>query len=197
MRSMVEGAGQLCSDGRAVPRSKIAAGPLSRLRGQLPACGGASAAAGSSPAQRGRGTAAGGGGGAGSLALGAHVRAPVATFKHARTLRREMSLPEVVLWQVLRGGRPDGLRFRRQHPIGPYVLDFYCPSIRLAVEVDGAAHNHPERVDHDARRDAWLAERGVAILRFSAKDVLKDETLEDALRMIAETAALRSVARGA
>ncbi|MBV9636240.1 MAG: DUF559 domain-containing protein [Methylobacteriaceae bacterium] len=48
-----------------------------------------------------------------------------------------MSLPEVVLWQLLRGGRLGALRFRLQHPIGPYILDFYCPAVRLAVELDG------------------------------------------------------------
>jgi very-short-patch-repair endonuclease len=55
------------------------------------------------------------------------VRARNKTFKRARELRREMSLPEVVLWQALRKGRLADLRFRRQHPIGPYILDFYCP----------------------------------------------------------------------
>src|SRR5260221_406788 len=100
-----------------------------------------------------------------------------------------MTLPEVVLWQALRGTRLNGLRFRRQHPMGPYVLDFYCPSARLAVEVDGAAHDHPERASHDARRDEWLAERHVRVLRFLAADVLEDESLEGVLAMIAEGAA--------
>src|SRR3954469_10158826 len=72
------------------------------------------------------------------------MRAPLLTFKRARALRRAMTLPEVLLWQALRGGQVGGLRFRRQHPIGHYVLDFYCPALRLAVEVDGAAHDIPE-----------------------------------------------------
>ena len=58
------------------------------------------------------------------------------TVLNARTLRRAMTRPEVLLWQVLRE-RPNGLRFRRQHPVGPFVLDFYCPAARLAIEVDG------------------------------------------------------------
>nr|WP_324255282.1 DUF559 domain-containing protein [Sphingomonas sp. PL-96] len=62
-----------------------------------------------------------------------------ATQKLARKFRREMSLPEVLLWRELRA-RPAGLRFRRQHPAGPYVLDFFCSAQRLAVEVDGDAH---------------------------------------------------------
>ena len=73
-----------------------------------------------------------------------------------------MSPPEARLWMALRKRAGGGLRFRRQHPIGPYVLDFYCDSAKLAVEVDGFAHvtgDHPER---DLRRDAWLAgERSV------------------------------------
>jgi very-short-patch-repair endonuclease len=122
------------------------------------------------------------------------MRAPTLTFKRARALRRDMSLPEVVLWQELRGGRLSGLRFRRQHPIGPYILDFYCASARLAVEVDGAAHDFAERAQHDERRDAWLASRDIRVLRFTAEDVLKDERLEGALSMIAAVAANSSPA---
>ena len=65
------------------------------------------------------------------------MRAPDKTIGRARELRRTMSLPEIVLWQALRKGRLAGLRFRRQHPIGPYIFDFYCPSALLAIEVDG------------------------------------------------------------
>ena len=66
------------------------------------------------------------------------MRASVLTLKCARKLRRMMTLSEVLLWERIRGGRLNGLRFRRQHPIGPYILDFYCASGRLAVEIDGA-----------------------------------------------------------
>ena len=62
------------------------------------------------------------------------MRASILTFKRARTLRRKMTLPEVLLWQELRGGRLNGLHFRRQHPVGPYILDFFCAAARLAVE---------------------------------------------------------------
>jgi very-short-patch-repair endonuclease len=68
----------------------------------------------------------------------------------------------------------EGFRFRRQHPIGPYVLDFYCDSARIAVEVDGYAHltgDHPQR---DERRDAWLARQGVRTLRIDAREVRDD-----------------------
>src|SRR4051795_6949535 len=103
------------------------------------------------------------------------MRAPLLTFKRARALRRALTLPEVVLWQALRGGGVGGLRFRRQHPVGPYVLDFYCPALRLAVEVDGAAHDIPDQAGRDLRRDAWLAEQGIRVRRFLAADVLSEE----------------------
>ena len=99
-----------------------------------------------------------------------------------------MTLPEVVLWQALRQGRLAGLRFRRQHPIGPYILDFFCPAAGLAVEVDGVAHDGADQVRHDERRQAWLAQRGVTTLRIGAIDVLQDERLEGVLLGIANAA---------
>ncbi len=117
------------------------------------------------------------------------LRAPDKTFSRARELRRKMSLPEVVLWQALRKGRLAGLRFRRQHPIGPYILDFYCPSARLAIEVDGFAHNNAAQASHDARRQVWLSQRGVTVLRIRAIDVLRDERLEGVLVGIERAAA--------
>src|SRR6185437_3608359 len=100
-----------------------------------------------------------------------------------------MTLPEVVLWTALRKGRLAGLRFRRQHPIGPYILDFYCPSARLAVEVDGFVHESEAQFQHDERRTAWLAGRGVRVLRIAARDILRDETLECVLLDIEQAAA--------
>jgi very-short-patch-repair endonuclease len=123
------------------------------------------------------------------------MRAPVLTFKRARALRRDMSLPEVVLWEELRAGRLNRLRFRRQHPIGPYILDFYCAPIRLGIEVDGAAHDFADRAGHDGRRDAWLSNHGIRLLRFTAVDVLDDHRLDGVLRMIADVAAGSSPAQ--
>jgi len=91
----------------------------------------------------------------------------------ARALRREMTLPEGMLWQVLHHC-PEGLKFRRQHPIGRCVVDFYCPARKLVIEVDGEAHNMGQRPETDARRDAWLQDRGRRILRFAAAEVIKD-----------------------
>jgi very-short-patch-repair endonuclease len=75
---------------------------------------------------------------------------------------------------ALRRRAGGGLRFRRQHPIGPYVLDFYCDSAKLAVEVDGYAHTVGDRPRRDERRDDWLAQRYVRTLRIAASDV-RDE----------------------
>jgi very-short-patch-repair endonuclease len=94
------------------------------------------------------------------------------TLRRARALRRSLSLPEVILWQALRGRRLGDARFRRQHPVGPYILDFYCDAVRLAVEVDGSGHEHPDQARHDARRTEWLNLRGIAVHRIPARDVL-------------------------
>lgn len=83
----------------------------------------------------------------------------------AKRLRRTMSTPERRLWRLLRANQLDGIHFRRQHPLGPYVLDFYCHAARLAVEVDGGAHRRPGGVEHHQRRDLWFLERGIRTLR--------------------------------
>jgi very-short-patch-repair endonuclease len=102
------------------------------------------------------------------------MREPKAFITRARELRKDMSLPEKILWAALRGSQLDGLRFRRQHPMGPYVFDFFCASARLAVEVDGSAHEMGRQPERDAVRDAWMADRGVRTLRIPAQWVLED-----------------------
>ncbi|MBL8770764.1 MAG: endonuclease domain-containing protein [Phenylobacterium sp.] len=104
--------------------------------------------------------------------------------------RRALSLPEVILWKALKGRRAGGLHFRRQHPLGPYVLDFYCDALKLDVEVDGQGHGFGDRPARDARRDAWLRSRGVRTLRLSAATVLRD--VDDAVRTILAAAAATS-----
>jgi very-short-patch-repair endonuclease len=117
------------------------------------------------------------------------MRAPVLTLKRARKLRRRMTLPETILWQSLRGNKLRGLRFRRQHPIGPYILDFFSSAARLAIEIDGTVHEQPDRIQRDARRDAWLTKHDVHVLRFAAGDILDDDTLAGVLSTIADAAA--------
>jgi len=115
------------------------------------------------------------------------MRGPAITFKRAKRLRREMSLTEIILWERLRGHRLAGARFRRQHPIGPYILDFYCASATLCIEIDGYLHDSAERFEHDLVRTRWLEARGIRILRFPATEVL--ENLEGVLTAIALAAA--------
>ena len=95
------------------------------------------------------------------------------TTRNARTLRRTMTLPEVILWQCLRR-RPDGLKFRRQHPTGPYVLDFFCSDARLAIEIDGEAHSMGNAPDRDGLRDEALRAAGIETVRIPATDLLED-----------------------
>lgn len=107
---------------------------------------------------------------------------------HARALRRQMSPPEVSLRAALRL-RPAGLKFRRQHPSGPYVADFYCHAARLVIEVDGEAHGRGDRPMRDGQRDSWFAERGLETIRITAADVLQNR--EEVVRHIVAAASAR------
>jgi very-short-patch-repair endonuclease len=84
-----------------------------------------------------------------------------------------MSLPEVLLWQRLKGS-PQGIAFRKQHPIGQYRADFYCALARLVIEVDGIAHDLGDRPERDVERTLRLENRGYRVLRIPAADVLRD-----------------------
>jgi very-short-patch-repair endonuclease len=119
------------------------------------------------PPRDGEGDRAKRGGGGGPQAL----RQPA--LYEARKARRAMSLPEVLLWQRLKGS-PQGIAFRKQHPIGGYRADFYCAAAKLVIEVDGIAHDMGDRPERDAQRTAWLEKQGYQILRVPAADVLKD-----------------------
>ena len=95
------------------------------------------------------------------------------TVKRARALRKDLSVPERLLWQRLRL-RPGGLKFRRQHPIGRYIVDFCCLSERFVIEVDGIAHDMGDRPSRDDTRTRFLKENGYRVLRISAQRVLAD-----------------------
>src|SRR5690606_35999748 len=101
------------------------------------------------------------------------------------------TLPEIVLWRALRGKALDGMRFRKQHPLSRCVLDFYLPSARLAVEIDGQAHDRGANPVRDARRYAWLRTQRIKVLRIPAAAVLDEARLEGILRLIAEEARAR------
>ncbi|MDT0507757.1 endonuclease domain-containing protein [Novosphingobium sp. MMS21-SN21R] len=83
-----------------------------------------------------------------------------------------MSLPEVMLWQRLRICKV--AKFRRQHPVGRYILDFYCAGAKVCIEIDGISHDMGGTPERDAVRDAWLLTQGVRVLRVPARDVLRD-----------------------
>jgi very-short-patch-repair endonuclease len=89
---------------------------------------------------------------------------------YARHLRKSMTLPEVLLWMQLNRDQL-GFQFRRQDPFGTYILDFYCPELLVAIEIDGAVHEYKKV--RDEIRDTYLMTHGVTVLRFSAKSVLK------------------------
>ncbi|MEX0866336.1 MAG: DUF559 domain-containing protein [Pirellulales bacterium] len=94
------------------------------------------------------------------------------SVQRARQLRKDSTFPERLLWSRLRGSRLCGLKFRRQHPIDPYIVDFYCQEASLAVELDGDSHN--DSAKQDQRRTEFLEGRGLRILRFLNDDVLRD-----------------------
>jgi len=101
------------------------------------------------------------------------LQTPIKQVKRARKLRRAMSLPEVLLWQVLRK-RPEGLKFRRQFPIGEITTDFACLERRLIIEIDGESHNRGDQPQRDLARDALVRRNGFNIVRIAATDVLRD-----------------------
>ena len=105
----------------------------------------------------------------------------------ARRQRREMSLPEGLLWHHLRT-KPLGVKFRNHHPIGKLVVDFYCARNRLVIEIDGISHDMGDNPQRDQRRDAWLKSQGFDVVRIAAADVLRDPA------EIAESLALMCVA---
>jgi adenine-specific DNA-methyltransferase len=103
---------------------------------------------------------------------------------HARRLRREQTDVERTLWKALRSRQLSGLKFRRQHPVGPYIVDFCCLELKLAIELDGG--QHALQTDADARRSQSLARKGYCVLRFWNHEVLMN--LEGVLQRIAESA---------
>ena len=111
--------------------------------------------------------------------------------KHlARQLRREMSAAETVHWKYLRNASA-GYRFRRQHPIGPYVLDFYCYELNLCIELDGGVHDEPMADRHDEVRTEYLNSQGITVLRYSNDAVFSHpESILESIRGFGENPVL-------
>ncbi len=103
--------------------------------------------------------------------------------RFAQEMRLRSTPAERVLWQALRRGQLHGLKFRRQAPIERYIADFYCPPARLVIEIDGVTHREPEV---DLRRDVWLRDQGLRVLRFWNNEVMTN--LPGVLAVISEAA---------
>ena len=103
--------------------------------------------------------------------------------ERARDQRNHPTKAETALWRALRRRSVLGFKFRRQHPVGPYIVDFFCYEAMLAVEVDGEHHGSDEHADYDKHRDRELRRRGIRVLRVSDDDVLTQ--LDGVVQMIA------------
>ena len=101
---------------------------------------------------------------------------------HVKNLRKNMTEAEVILWSKLRLKEQHGVRFRRQHPVGPYIADFACVAAKLIVEVDGATHSSDGEIAYDRKRDAYMTQRGWRVIRVSNNDVYKN--LDNVCEMI-------------
>lgn len=102
----------------------------------------------------------------------------------ARTLRKNMTRAEALLWSYLRRRAVNGAKFRRQHPIGPYIADFACVAARLVIEVDGYTHWSPDDLAHDAKRTKFIEGEGWRVLRVTNADV--DDNLDGVWRAVAD-----------
>ncbi len=102
----------------------------------------------------------------------------------ARELRRPQTAQEAKLWQRLRNKQLYGLKFRRQHPIFRFILDFLCYRHRLVVEIDGAGHFEPDQQTYDKARTEWLEQQGFRVIRFTNREV--DSNIEGVLQEIAQ-----------
>jgi adenine-specific DNA-methyltransferase len=100
----------------------------------------------------------------------------------ARTLRKHDTWAEQLLWRWLRDRHFSHYKFRRQHPFGPHILDFFCLEARLNIELDGSQHGTPEHLEKDDERDAYLEKRGIKVLRFwNARLRREKQTVRDVI----------------
>ncbi|KAA9345693.1 endonuclease domain-containing protein [Adhaeribacter soli] len=108
-----------------------------------------------------------------------HNQAHLKVFR--KELRSNLTPAEAVLWKALQGSQLEGRKFRRQHSFGKYILDFYCPAERLAVELDGRHHFSDAGFEADSERSAFLESHGIKVLRFENKEVFEqlDGVLEE------------------
>ena len=116
-----------------------------------------------------------------------HYKTAKANESEQKILRKELrshaTPAEAVLWKMLKGRNADGMKFRRQQGIGPYVLDFYCPELRLCVELDGSSHDY--KYEYDEQRTEFLQKQGIRVLRFSNEQVWQglDSVVDEIVRV--------------
>ena len=111
----------------------------------------------------------------GGKRLLSHMQVEPKSLKKARSLRKNMTEEETILWTELRQFRKrHNYAFRRQAPIGPFVVDFLCRKAMLIIEVDGEHHGQGSQWDHDQERDAWLVSQGYRVIRFWNADIRQD-----------------------
>lgn len=91
-----------------------------------------------------------------------------------RDFRKNPTEAETCMWEMLRDKRLKGFKFRRQHPVNGFILDFYCPKLKLAIEIDGQVHRNAEQIAYDQERTKILQESGVTIIRFWNSEVTND-----------------------
>ena len=103
-----------------------------------------------------------------------YKKLPANILTHARSLRGTQTDAENLLWMLLRDRRLDEFKFRRQHPVGRYIIDFYCHEAKLAVELDGGGHNLDESKKYDRLRSLEIESAGIHVVRFWNNEVLKD-----------------------
>ena len=116
-----------------------------------------------------------------------HYKTAKANESEQKILRKELrshaTPAEAELWKMLKGRNADGMKFRRQQGIGPYVLDFYCPELRLCVELDGSSHDY--KYEYDEQRTEFLQNQGIRVLRFSNEQVWQglDSVVDEIVRV--------------
>ncbi len=104
-------------------------------------------------------------------------------FENAKSMRKNMTDAENVLWGYLRA-KPNGLKFRRQHPLGIYIADFYCHKLKLVIELDGSVHDNEEVKKNDALRQKLIEEDGLNLIRFTNKEVMNN--IQNVLALLAQ-----------
>ncbi|MBL7851609.1 MAG: endonuclease domain-containing protein [Cyclobacteriaceae bacterium] len=122
-----------------------------------------------------------------------HFKARGVLFNHARHNRCFSTEAESVLWRHLRGRKQLGFKFRRQHPIGRYIVDFYCHDYCLVVEADGFVHQENDNPAYDAERTEYLNHRGLTVLRFTNDDIIlrTENVLTDIRKILSNPPPLR------